>query len=101
MDGNRRISTDTIINISKINPGSAYSPSQLNSALQNIKKSTFFKTANISLENNILKINVTENPTINSISFEGNNVLKDENLDELILSKERQTLSYIHNRKRC
>ena len=93
VDGNRRISTDTIINISKINPGSAYSPSQLNSALQNIKKSTYFKTVNISLENNILKINVTENPTINSISFEGNNVLKDENLDELILSKERQTLS--------
>ena len=56
VDGNRRISTDTIINISKINPGSAYSPSQLNSALQNIKKSTYFKTVNISLENNILKI---------------------------------------------
>ena len=93
VDGNRRISTDTIINISKINPGRAFSPSQLNSALQNIKKSTYFKTVNISLENNILKIDVTENPTINSISFEGNNVLKDENLDELILSKERQTLS--------
>ena len=93
VDGNRRISTDTIINISKINPGSAYSPSQLNSALQNIKKSTFFKYANISLESNVLKISVTENPTINSISFEGNYVLKDENLDELILSTERQTLS--------
>ena len=56
VDGNRRISTDTIINISKINPGSAYSPSQLNTALQNIKKSTFFKSANISLESNVLKI---------------------------------------------
>ena len=93
VDGNRRISTDTIINISKINSGRAYSPSQLNSALQNLKKSTFFESANISLENNILKISVTENPTINSISFEGNNVLNDENLGELILSKERQTLS--------
>ena len=61
--------------------------------MQNIKKSTFFKSVNISLENNILKINVTENPTINSISFEGNIVLKDANLDELILSKERQTLT--------
>jgi outer membrane protein insertion porin family len=61
--------------------------------LQNIKKSTFFKSAKISLENNILKINVIENPTINSISFEGNNVLKDENLGDLILSKERQSLS--------
>ena len=93
VDGNRRISTDTIINISKINPGSAYSPSQLNSTLQNLKKSTFFKSVNILLENNILKINVTENPTINSISFEGNKILNDINLNELILSKQRQTLS--------
>jgi len=92
VDGNKRISSDTIINISKINPGSTYSPSQINSALQNLKKSTYFKTVIISLENNILNIDVTENPTINSISFEGNYVLKDENLDELILSKERQTL---------
>jgi len=93
VEGNKRISTDTIITISKIIPGIAYSPSQLNSALQNIKKSTFFKSVYISLENNILKINVIENPTINSISFEGNIVLKDANLDELILSKERQTLT--------
>jgi outer membrane protein insertion porin family len=91
--GNTRISTETIINISKINPGNTYTSYQLNSALQNIKKSTFFKSANISLENNILTINVIENPTINSISFEGNIVLKDTTLDDLILSKERQTLS--------
>ena len=71
----------------------SYSPSQLNSALQLIKKSTFFKTATVSFENNILTINVVENPTINTINFEGNSTLQDENLSELIFSKERQTLS--------
>ena len=93
VDGNKRITSETIIAISKIEKGALYSPSQLNSALQLIKKSTFFKTATVSFVDNILTINVVENPTINTINFEGNSTLKDENLSELIFSKERQTLS--------
>jgi outer membrane protein insertion porin family len=93
VDGNKRITSETIIAISKIEKGVSYSPSQLNSALQLIKKSTFFKSVNVSLDYNTLKINVIENPTVNSISFEGNNILQDINLSELISSKERQTLS--------
>ena len=93
VNGNKRITSETIIAISKIENGALYSPSQLNSALQLIKKSTFFKTATVSFVNNILTINVVENPTINTINFEGNSTLKDENLSELIFSKERQTLS--------
>ena len=92
VDGNKRISSDTILSLSKVQVGSAYSPTQLNSALQSIKKSSFFKTVDISIVNNILNINVIENPTINSISFEGNNTLSDINLNELIRSKQRQTL---------
>ena len=93
VDGNKRITSETIIAISKIEKGALYSPSQFNSALQLIKKSTFFKTATVSFADNILTINVVENPTINTINFEGNTTLKDENLSELIFSKERQTLS--------
>jgi len=91
--GNERITSETIIAISNIETGVSYSPSQLNSALQRINKTTFFKTATVSLKNNVLEINVIENPTINSINFEGNSILQDENLSELISSKERQTLS--------
>ncbi|MDC0487315.1 outer membrane protein assembly factor BamA [Amylibacter sp.] len=93
VNGNKRITSETIIAISEIEKGISYNPSQLNSALQLIKKSSFFKTVTLSLDNNRLKINVVENPSINSISFEGNRILKDINLSELILSKERQTLS--------
>ena len=92
VDGNKRISSDTIVSLSKVQVGSAYSPTQLNSALQSIKKSSYFKTVDISIVNNILNINVIENPTINSISFEGNKSLSDINLNELITSKQRQTL---------
>jgi len=92
VNGNQRISSDTIVSLSKVQIGSGYSPTQLNSALQSIKKSLYFKIVDISLVNNILNINVIENPTINSISFEGNNSLNDINLNELISSKQRQTL---------
>ena len=93
VDGNKRITSETIIAISKIEKGALYSPSQLNSALQLLKKSTFFKIVTVSFDNNTLKINVVENPTVNSISFEGNSILQNINLSELISSKERQTLS--------
>ena len=93
VDGNKRITSETIIAISNVEKGALYSPSQLNSALQLIKKSTFFKTVTVSFENNVLIINVVENPTINTINFEGNSALQDENLSELIFSRERQTLS--------
>ena len=92
IDGNKRISSDTIISLSKVQVGGIYSPTQLNSALQSIKKSSYFKNVDISLVNNVLNINVVENPTINSISFEGNKSLNDINLNELITSKQRQTL---------
>jgi len=93
VDGNKRITNETIIAISKVEKGALYSPSQLNSALQLIKKSTFFKTVTVSFESNVLMINVVENPTINTINFEGNSTIQDKNLAELIFSKERQTLS--------
>ena len=93
VDGNKRITSETIIAISKVEKGATYNPSQLNSALQLIKKSTFFKTVTVSFENNVLIIDVVENPTINTINFEGNSALQDENLSELIFSRERQTLS--------
>jgi outer membrane protein insertion porin family len=90
--GNKRISSDTILSLSKVQIGSAYSPSQLNSALQSIKRSSYFKSVDISLVSNVLNINVIENPTINSISFEGNKSLNDINLNEFVTSKQRQTL---------
>jgi outer membrane protein insertion porin family len=93
VDGNKRISSDTIINISQIENGFEYNPSQINSALQRLKKSSYFKSVDILLLNNILTINVIENPTINSINFEGNSVLQNIEIQKLIFSRERETLS--------
>ena len=42
VNGNQRITTETIISISKIQKGVSYSPSQLNSALQTYQKINLF-----------------------------------------------------------
>jgi outer membrane protein insertion porin family len=99
IDGNKRISRDTIITIADIESGVIYNPSQLNASLQRLKASSYFKTVNLSVVNNILKITVFENPTINSINFEGNLSLKDADLLEMISSEERQTLSISRTEK--
>ena len=43
VDGNKRISSDTILSLSKVQVGIAYSPTQLNSALQHIKNRHILK----------------------------------------------------------
>jgi|SaaInlStandDraft_1057018.scaffolds.fasta_scaffold19340_3 outer membrane protein insertion porin family len=91
--GNKRIATNTILSIADIYEGNIYSSSDINSALQKLKASKYFRTVTLSMKGNDLNIIVVENPTINSISLEGNKNLKDEDLYELIVSKERQTLS--------
>ena len=99
IEGNKRISKDTIVSISKIRSGSQYSPEELNAALARLKVTNYFKTVKISINSNILKITVDENPTINTISFEGNDIISDIRLSDLIVSKERQTLSVLNAEK--
>ena len=92
VEGNKRIETNTILNLAELKSGEAYEYEKINSAVQRLIKSTFFKTVDIAIiEQNVI-IKVSEHPTINTISFEGNTVLKDENLIKIVSSQQRQTL---------
>ncbi len=92
VEGNIRISTDTILSISNLFNEKNYTNTALNDALVKLNASNFFKSVSINkFQNNIL-IKVIENPTINSINFEGNYNFNDEELLKLIYSKDRQTL---------
>ena len=44
---------------------------KINQMLKDLYNSNFFETVNLNFENNILTINVIENPLINKINFEG------------------------------
>jgi len=93
IEGNQRIETQTILSISGLSIGERYSDTEINNALLLLNATKYFKLVKVNLDKQILTITVEENPTINSINFEGNFNLKDENLLELIATRERQTFS--------
>ncbi|MAQ82439.1 MAG: outer membrane protein assembly factor BamA [Maritimibacter sp.] len=93
VEGNTRIETGTILSYAGINPGDSVSAGQLNTAYQNILGSGLFESVAVEPRGGTLVISVQEYPTINRISIEGNQRLKDEILVPLIQSQPRRVYS--------
>ena len=71
IEGNNRISSETIKMFSGISINDDLSDNDLNNVLKNLYDSNFFELVSVKVENNILVINVKENPIIQNISYEG------------------------------
>ena len=71
INGNKRISKETIIVLGKIEVNTDYNDNELNNVLKNLYNSNFFKEIDLSLSNGLLTINLTENPIIENIEITG------------------------------
>ncbi len=69
--GNDRVSTQTIINFSKLKKNVEITDTELNTALKNIYETNFFELVDVNIVNKILNINVKEYPIIQDIEFTG------------------------------
>ena len=69
IDGNERISSETIIAYSGIVKGNNYEINEVNEIIKNLFDTGFFENVSISIQNKILKMVVIENPIINMISL--------------------------------
>jgi outer membrane protein insertion porin family len=97
IDGNKRISKETILVLGKINLDENYNNDKLNLILKNLYETNFFKDINISVNNKTLFINVIENPIIESIEITGiKNKSKIENILKSISLKPR--VSYFEDK---
>ena len=78
--GNDRISTETIIVFSSIILGDEINNDKINEIINALYNTKFFENISTRFENQILTIEVKENPIINIIEFKGvkSNTLKDE-----------------------
>ncbi len=78
--GNDRISTETIIVFSSIKLGDEINNDKINEIINALYNTKFFENISTRFENQILTIEVKENPIINIIEFKGvkSNTLKDE-----------------------
>ena len=93
IEGNQRIEGATILTYAGIARGQTVSAGELNDAYQRILGSGLFETVVVEPQGSRLVIRVKEFPTINRVAFEGNDKLKDEDLEGFIESQPRQVFS--------
>ena len=82
IEGNKRISKESIMVFGKINIGKNYSQDDLNVILKRIYSTKFFKKINLDIKDSILSITVDENPIIEIVEING---IKDNKLTDFLL----------------
>jgi outer membrane protein insertion porin family len=93
VEGNQRIEPRTILNFARIPRAQAVSAAELNDAYQRLIGSGLFEEVTITPRGGRLVIAVKEFPTVNIVNFEGNRLLKAEELSQLIESRSRRVFS--------
>ena len=97
ISGNDRISDETLILFSEVKIGENINENNLNEIIKKLYETSFFEDIKVEFENNILFINVSENPLIQSLVIEGikkKSVV--ENIKKIINQKEKS--SFVKNK---
>ena len=112
IQGNKRISSETIRMFAAVSTGDDLFENDLNEILKNLYNSNFFDLVSVKILNKTLVINVKENPIIQNITFEGvksskmladlkkDNKLKSRSsFNEVFLEKDKKQIkSFLKNR---
>ncbi len=97
VNGNKRVSSETIKIFSEIEVNSDLSVNQLNDVVKKLYSTNFFNNVELIVEKNILYISVIENPLIQTLTFEG---VKNKRIIKLLNEQieMREKSSFIKNR---
>src|ERR1700741_3494116 len=93
VQGNRRVEADTVRAYFKTGPGERLDAAKIDAGLKALYASGLFDDVHITQSGGPIIVTVGESPVINRLAFEGNHRMKDEQLQEEIQSKARDSLS--------
>ena len=100
INGNERISSETILVFSEISEDQSLNENSINNILKKLYKSGYFKDVSVKIENNNLIINVLENPVIQTVYINGIKRKKtEESLYEILSLKNRSSYNSINVKK--
>ena len=100
INGNERISSETILVFSEISEDQSLNENSINNILKKLYKSGYFKDVSVKIENNNLIINVLENPVIQTVYINGIKRKKtEESLYEILSLKNRSSYNAINVKK--
>ena len=87
--GNRRIEVETILEYMQLPSDGAITAEDLNVAVRRLFDTGLFRDVQLIPGDNQVIVEVDENPSISVIAFEGNDILKDEDLARIIRLRPR------------
>ncbi|RJL04822.1 outer membrane protein assembly factor BamA [Paracoccus siganidrum] len=90
IEGAQRVEPATVLSYANIARGQDVSAGELNDALQRLQNSGLFETVEVVPQGSLLVIRISEYPTINQISFEGNRRINDDQLAQMVQSQPRR-----------
>ena len=92
VQGNERISLETIMIFGDISIGKNYEASDVSLLIKKLYETSFFSNISVELTNNELTIVVKENPIVDSIIFKGEKAKKyTKRISELLLVREKSS----------
>lgn len=87
--GNKRVDATTVKSLITFQAASDVTSADINEALKKIQDTGMFAEVDMSVNNEVLTIDLVENPRISKIIFEGNKTIKDKDISIELASKER------------
>ena len=84
VSGNQRVDSDTIRSYVTVDPGIPYSDFDTDESLKALYATGLFSDVSITEDSDRLVVKVVENPTVNLVSFDGNDKVADEVLQSVI-----------------
>lgn len=91
--GTSRIEDETVLSYMTIAVGRSYGAADVDESLKALFATGLFSDVRIVPQGGTVIVNVTENPIINRVSFEGNKKIKDDALKTAVRSQERSMLT--------
>ncbi len=89
VSGNQRMDSESVRIISDVHIGDKIDTERTNQIAKKLQESGYFSKINVYMSGNTLKIDITEAPTINVVTVEGNDEISTDDLKKEIRTKER------------
>src|SRR6056300_178542 len=93
IEGAKRVSPSTILSYMPVSVGDKISQDQLNGIIRSLFATDLFHDVSLRLDGDKLVVVVDENPIINRVNIEGNDVIEDERLLEILNIRPRRVFT--------
>lgn len=91
--GSERVEPATVMSYLNLKKGDAVTQDALDAALKSLFATGLFADVQVGENNGVVTVTIVENPVINEVAFEGNDDLKDEQLQGEIQARARQVFT--------